>query len=129
MGFGLFSVKSPGGVAASSMAGASSTTRQMDKERVDPGPTAGGAIATGLSGAIAGSTIGKDIALKRGLAKTTEPGKPGATAMAHQLETAETAKAGMKSTPGAPAGPSQGTYTKYGAGAGAIAGMLMHLYS
>lgn len=131
MGFGLYSVKDPSRYAVSTLSGAGSTASRMDKatQIVKPGPTVGGAIATGVAGAIAGGVMGKDIGLKRGLPKTAQPGKPGATAMAHQLETAETAKAGMRVTPGAPAGASQSRYKKYGAGAGAITGMLAHLLS
>jgi len=131
MGFGLYSVKDPSQFVTGSMGGAAATASKMMKEQPEkPGPSVGGAIAMGVAGAALGKTIASDIGVKKGLPTTAKPGKPGATAMAHQLETAETAKAGMKVIPGAPAtGMTQSKFEKYGQGAGAIAGAMMHIFS
>ena len=131
MGFGLYSVKDPSRFVAGSAAGAAATTSRMDKVREDPGPTAGGVIAAGLGGAMMGATVASDIGRAKGLPKTAPKGKPTTTAMAHQLETAETAAAGMRKTAPADTGDvmTQSKFEKYGAGVMGLAGMAAHFFS
>lgn len=103
----------------SGMAAASHSYAAQRQEK--PKVTAGQVLQLGLAGASLGKTIGKDIAIRKGIVKP-------ATTMAHKLETAETAKAGMQRVPGKDIGitPEQGG--KIGAGTGTILGIMSGLF-
>ena len=127
MGFGLYSVKDPSQFVTGSMGGAAATASKMMKEPPQkPGPSAGGAIATGVAGAMLGATVASDVGRAKGLQKTVkEPGViPKWAYDSPELMKEYKDKRGITDSK-----MTQGKFEKYGAGIGAVGGVLAHILS